>query len=80
MKTLSFKAKIAMVIITPIMFTFSVFIFAILYLFKIIFWIFNKSGITEALTYLGRKIREKQKFNSFMESLSEDDKKTMSNG
>lgn len=80
MNKLSLKGKIAMVIVAPLLLIISTGVFGMLYLFKFIFWIFTKSGITEAMNHLLAKLKDKNQMDEFMSTLSDLDKKTMRNG
>ena len=80
MKKLTIKGGIAMVIVLPIMFALSIATIVLVYLIKLLIWILRFVGIIDALDYLSLKIREKQKWNSFFNSLTDDDKKTFKNG
>ena len=80
MKKLSFKGILSMILVLPVMVAMSILLFVLVYMIKIMIWIFKFIGIIDALDYLSYKIKQKQKWNSFFNSLTEDDKNTMKNG
>lgn len=80
MKKLSFKGIISMILVLPVMVAMSILLFALAYLIKLVIWIFKFIGIIDALDYLSYKIKQKQKWNSFFNSLTDDDKNTFKNG
>jgi len=80
MKKLSIKGIFSMIIVLPIMVAISVLLFLIVYFIKIMIWIFKFIGIIDALDYLSFKIKQKQKWNSFFNGLTDEDKNTFKNG
>lgn len=80
MKKLSFKGILSMILVLPVMFGISILLFALAYIIKLTIWIFKFVGIIDAIDYLSYKVKQKQKFNSFFNLLTDEDKKTMKNG
>ena len=80
MKKLSFKGIISMILVLPVMVAMSILLFVLAYFIKLMIWIFKFIGIIDALDYLSYKIKQKQKWNSFFNSLTDDDKNTFKNG
>lgn len=80
MKKLSFKGILSMIVVFPLMVAISILLFVFVYMIKTMIWIFKFIGIIDALDYLSYKVKQKQKWNSFFNSLTDDDKNTMKNG
>lgn len=80
MKKLTIKGAIAMTIVLPIMFALSIATFIFVYSIKLLFWISKVTGITDAFDYLSYIVKRKQKLNSFINALTDDDKITFKNG
>ena len=80
MKKLTIKGAIAMIIVLPMMFALSIATFIFVYGIKFTSWIFNVVGITDAFDYLSYIVKRKQKLNSFINALTDDDKITFKNG
>lgn len=80
MKKLTIKGGIAMTIVLPIMFALSIATFIFIYSIKLLFWISKVVGITDAFDYLSYIVKRKQKLNSFINALTDEDKITFKNG
>jgi len=80
MKKLTIRGGIAMTIVLPIMFALSIATFLFVYSIKLLFWVSRFTGITDAFDYLSYIVKRKQKLNSFINALTDDDKITFKNG